>query len=274
MCGIPAKKSRERLDNGLLIDVPGIRQMKGASMAKPMNIESLAALTSALIRGALMQIQGASRNLSSGHERRFQTVLYFLSESEEYVGGAWVMLASGKVRAALALSRWVLEAALDLLWTVADKDRADQRLRDLCGEALRQDAALAENLVKIWRDLAGPLNEKAKRARQMMEDLGAEGLQPLATRMDQLEASGEAGAELGALGPQLYALYRICCAAAHAGLKIWESSDNTILTPERACFVAAASPLYLVLSAHVLTDTGDAAELNNWWSDKVRPLLS
>jgi len=24
MCGIPAKKSRDRLDNGLLIDVPGI----------------------------------------------------------------------------------------------------------------------------------------------------------------------------------------------------------------------------------------------------------
>jgi hypothetical protein len=23
MCGIPAKKSRDRLDNGLLIDVPG-----------------------------------------------------------------------------------------------------------------------------------------------------------------------------------------------------------------------------------------------------------
>jgi hypothetical protein len=28
MCGIPAKKSRDRLDNGLLIDVPGIAFLK------------------------------------------------------------------------------------------------------------------------------------------------------------------------------------------------------------------------------------------------------
>jgi len=242
-------------------------------MAKTMNIDPLAKLTSGLITEALTQIQGASRDLSSGHEQRFQTALYFLAESGEYVDGAWEMLASGKVRAALALSRWVLEAALDLLWVVANRDETDQRLRDLCGQALRQDAVLAESHIKIWPDLADFLNAKAKKARRMMEDIGAEELQPLVVRMDHLEASGEADAKLGQLGPQLYTFYRICCAAEHAGLKIWESSDNTILTPERACFVAAVSPFYLVLSAHVLTETGDPAELNNWWSDKVSPLL-
>ncbi len=127
-------------------------RMKGRSMAKTMNIEALAELTSGLIKGSLIQIRGASQDLSSGHENRFQTALYLLKESGEYVDGAWEMLASGKARAALALSRWVLEAALDLLWAVASRDETDQRLRDLCGEALRQDAILAENLITIWQD--------------------------------------------------------------------------------------------------------------------------
>lgn len=86
--------------------------------------------------------------------------------------------------------------------------------------------------------------------------------------------------------PNLYALYRICCAAAHPGLRGWERfkkigqttvsvepSGNTILTSDMATWMAAASVLYLVSFAHCLTQTGNLESLKDWWNAKVSPLL-
>ena len=133
---------------------------------------------------------------------------------------------------------------------------------------------LAESQVEMWRDLAQPLKARAKRAREKRKELGVDKkLADLSTRMTSgLKPSADAAGKLNGLGSKQYALYKMCCSAVHCSLKIWESSSNTLLIPERACFMAAASPYYLVMNAHVLTDTGDANELKEWWT-KAEPML-
>jgi len=82
--------------------------------------------------------------------------------------------------------------------------------------------------------------------------------------------------------PELYPLYRICCAAAHPSLKVWERfgiEDDSAVSKEPidkqwlACWMAAASTIYLVSLTYCLTKLGDAQQLNKWWKDKVEPLL-
>ncbi|MGE5296690.1 MAG: hypothetical protein ACM3VT_17865 [Solirubrobacterales bacterium] len=97
------------------------------------------------------------------------------------------MLAVDKIRPTFVLSRWVLEAALSLFWVVADSDETNQRLRELVGDALRNDASLAESLVAVWPELIASLNAKANKAREMRDELGVDNkLEDLRTRMANL----------------------------------------------------------------------------------------
>ena len=82
--------------------------------------------------------------------------------------------------------------------------------------------------------------------------------------------------------PGLYPLYRICCAAAHPSLKVWERfaySGNSIIGREPvnkyeiSSWMAAASTFYLVMFSYCLTGLGDSQQLKDWWENKVRPLL-
>jgi len=228
----------------------------------------------------LTGIRSERANSPTGKEKHFRTAEYFLLEARDYVDAAWDILAIGNVGASLGVSRWTLEAAMNLWWVVSSKDRVAQRLTDLAGEALRQDANLLHGLAELWPDQAHVLQRRAAKARQVRNDLGCASLQGLEIRMKDI------GPPDRAEWPDLYVLYRICCSAAHPGLKLWERfdavdqatvssepSNNTIPTLHTASFMAAASPLYLVLFAYCLTETGNADDLKRWWSTKVVPLL-
>jgi hypothetical protein len=86
--------------------------------------------------------------------------------------------------------------------------------------------------------------------------------------------------------PNLYVHYRVCCAAAHPGLKVWErfkmvgqgtvstkASDDTVLTFDMAMWMAAASAFWLASFACSLADTRDTEKLKGWWNAEVAPLL-
>jgi hypothetical protein len=243
---------------------------------------ALKKLTSKLINDALAEIHSERPKSSAANEKHFLTAEYFLSEARDYyVDPAWDMLAIGNVRASLAISRWTLEAAMNLLWVVSDEDKVEQRLIELAREALRQDANLHDGLAGLRSDQAPALKERAGKARQVRSDLGcAKDFPDLAARMKDIKPRDRAD------WPKHYVLYRICCSAAHPGLKLHERfsavgqatvsspcSNNTILTPYIAAFLAAASPLDLVSSCYVLTHTGDLEDLKGWWTTKVVPLL-
>jgi len=242
---------------------------------------ALKRLTSTLINDALAEIRYSRPNSSAGKEKHFRTAEYFLLEARDYVDGAWDMLAIGNVGASLAISRWTLEAAMNLFWVASAEDKVEQRLTDLAGEALRQDANLVADLAQLWPDQAHVLQERANRARQMRNDLGSAKLEPLDNRMKDIRPPDRAD------WPKHYVLYRICCSAVHPGLRLWErftavdqatvsseSSNDTLLTPDIATHMAAATPLFLVSSCCCLTHTGDLLqELRGWWGTKVEPLL-
>jgi hypothetical protein len=80
----------------------------------------------------------------------------------------------------------------------------------------------------------------------------------------------------------LYPLYRICCAAAHPSLKVWERfgiADGSTVYKQNidkqsiACWMAAASTLYLVTHSYCLADLGNIEVLKHWWESQVIPLL-
>jgi hypothetical protein len=248
-------------------------------MVQAVNTTSLQKLTSELIDDAMKEIRSTWRS-SSGKDRCFVTAIYLLDESRAYTAAAWNAITADNALVALALSRWVLEAAMSLWWVVADPNEIDQRLTDLAGEALRGDANLNDGLAQIWTGQSKALRDKAKRAREMRTEIGARELPPLGQMMETTKPPDRPG------WPGFYPLYRICCAAAHPGLRLWErfkdaesptmqarSSKNSILTTETASWMAAVSPLYLVAHSFCLTDAGDAKTLNDWWSKKMSPLL-
>lgn len=253
--------------------MPG--SMQGTANAAP-----LKELTITAVGDALKEIRSKRPYSSVGKEKRFQTAAYFLLEAQDYVAGAWDALAVGNVRVSVTVSRWILEAAMNLWWMVSSVDETEQRLTDLAGEALRQEANLLDALGDLLPDQAHTLRRRAKMARQTRANLESAKVDSLERRMKDNQPPDSPG------WPSLYVFYRICCAAAHPGLRGWERfkrvgqarvstepSGNTMLTPKLAMWMIVSSVLYLVSFAHCLTQTGDLKALTNWWNVKVSPLL-
>jgi hypothetical protein len=247
---------------------------------KTANIRRLKDLTSTLIQEALAKIRQGRHQSSMCDDNRFRTAEYFLLEAGDRVNGAWEMLLIGNARASLAISRWTLEAALNLLWVVSNPDKINQRLTDLVGEALRQDANLREGLAKMWPHRAAALTRSANKARQIRAKLGVVRTTTLDEMMKETKPPDKRE------WPDLYVHYRVCCAAAHPGLKVWERftadgqttistkpSVDTILTSDMAMWMAVAPAFWLVSFAYSLTNHEDAGEMKEWWSAKAAPLL-
>ena len=241
------------------------------------NIASLQILSSDLLDDTLTAIRLHREQSSPPNKEYFLTAEYLLQEAMEYVTGAWEMIKSGKANASIALSRWVLEASLNLLWTVAERDKIEERHKVLIGEALRNDACLLEGLAKLWPDKSHQFESKANEARKIRESLSVEKPEGLDQRLEEIRQSDKAN------WPELYPLYRICCAAAHPSLKVWERfgiadkstvSKDPIDKQSTACWMAATSTFYLVMSTYCLTELGDSKQLKDWWENKVRPLLN
>ncbi|KPJ65884.1 MAG: hypothetical protein AMJ43_09830 [Coxiella sp. DG_40] len=241
------------------------------------NIASLQILSSNLLDDTLTEIRLHRKESSPPNEEYFPTAEYLLQEAMEYVAGAWEMVKSGKSNASIALSRWVLEASLNLLWIMADEDKIEERHTVLIGEALRNDACLLEGLAKLQPDESHQFESKANEARRIRNDLGVEKPESLEKRLEKIRIHDKAN------WPELYSLYRICCAAAHPSLKVWERfviADNSTVYKDPidkkslACWMVTASTFYLVMSTYCLTELGDSAQLKDWWKNKVWPLLN
>ena len=193
-------------------------------------IVSLKTLSSDLLDKTLAEIRLHRKESSPRNGKYFLTAEYFLQEATEYIAGAWEMIKSGKSNASIALSRWVLEASLNLLWTVADRDKIDERLKILCGEALRNHACLLEGLAKLFPDKSSRFESEANKVRETRKGLCVEKPESLDKRLNSIKKQPEM-ANL----PELYPLYRICCAAAHPDLKVWErfgSADSLTVSKD------------------------------------------
>jgi hypothetical protein len=245
-------------------------------MSSCSNIRTLKILSSDLLEAALKEMRSCREKTSPPNTEHFLTAEYLLQEAMEYVAGAWEMIIFVKPNASIALSRWVLEASLNLLWTVADRNKIEERLKVLVGEALRSDACLLEGLAKLWPDKSHQFESKANEARRIRKNFGVEKPESLYKRLEEIRQPDKAN------GPGLYPLYRIGCAAAHPDLKVWErfcsaadstASKDPIDKQSIACWMAAASTLYLVTHAYCLTELGDIELLKHWWEREVVPLL-
>jgi hypothetical protein len=245
-------------------------------MKRRSNIVSLKKLSSELLGNTLKEIREHRKKSSPPNEVYFPTAEYLLQEAMEYTIGAWEMIKSGKPNASIALSRWVLEASLDLMWTVAEEDKIEERHKMLLGEALRNDACLLEGLAKLQPDEKQKFESKANEARKIRKNLGVEKPEGLGKRLEEIMQAGKVS------WPEMYPLYRICCAAAHPDLKVWErfgiKANSTfpkdpVEKRSIACWMAVASTFYLVIFTYRLTELGDAKKLKEWWENQVGPLL-
>jgi len=245
-------------------------------MSNSNKIASLQTLSSDLLDKTLAEIRLHRKESSPLNEDYFFIAEYFLQEAMEYVTGAFEMIESGKSNASIALSRWVLEASLNLYWTVADSDKIDERLKILQGEAWRNEACINEGLAKLYPNKSQQFKKNATEARKTRKNLGVEKPENLYERLESIEEQSETN------WPSLYSLYRICCASAHPNLNVWERfglADGTIVSKDPidkqsiACWMAAASTFYLVIFTYKLTELGDSKQLKDWWENKVRPLL-
>jgi hypothetical protein len=237
------------------------------------DITMLKKITNKHLEDALNNIQSGQKEPSM--EKYFRTAEYILLEAKEFVDGAWKMIECNKCNASLALSRWGLEASMNLLWAVDDKGKTEQRLTDLVGEALRNEANLNEGKANLWPEQASVLESKARKAREMRKDLAVEELASLDTRIRNIKEVANI--------PNPYVLYRICCSSAHPSLRVWERFRNignetvtlkSIDNKRIACWMAAASIFYLVSSVYCLTELGNVQNLKDCWSKQVAPLLS
>jgi hypothetical protein len=246
-------------------------------MSNPNKIASLKTLSSDLLDKALAEIRLHRKESSPPNEDYFFIAEYFLQEAMEYVNGAFEMIELGKSNASIALSRWVLEASLNLHWTVADSDKIDERLNILQGEAWRNEACLQEGLAKLYPKKSQQFLNNAIKARKNRKDLGVEKPDDLYKRLESIEKETETN------WPNLYPLYRICCASAHPKLNVWERfgfADGTIVSKDPndkqsiACWMAVASTFYLTIFTYKLTELDNSKQLKELWEKKIRPLLN
>jgi hypothetical protein len=240
------------------------------------NITKLRDLSIALLSDGLKEIQTHQQKADSENEACIISGEYLLLEAKEYVEATWSMILSEKYNASLSLSRWILEASLNLFWAVAEKEEKDDKLKILAGEALKCEANLQEGLAVLWPEEATAYNNNAQHARQVRNSLRVKRLENLGKRMEDIKQ------ENNPKWPDLYPLYKICCRSSHPGLKVWErfdhSDDETISREpvsfhDTAIWMAASSTFYLVTFTYCLVGLGDSEHLKAWWKNKVRPLL-
>ena len=230
-----------------------------------MEIDALRLLTCNLVEEAWTEVSSLPAT-GPAQEARHSVASYYLFASREYIVGAWQMLSENKRLAALALSRWPLEGALNLLWVLADNGEVDQRINDLRAKALWQEEALQRGIAEALPNFATPHGEAAERVANAARSLGGRSVASLEKRMEELEATDIATGRLGELGPKLYVYYRICSVAIHAHPRVWEDPDKRVAKPWVIYRIAASSPLYLVAAVYCLTGSGDIDKLYKWWA--------
>ena len=230
---------------------------------------ALRSRTGDLLDRALGDIRDARSDRGSS-DAPSQVAEYLLKEAREYLDGAWEMLLGRKPRASLALSRWLLEAALNLLWVVADQREVEARLASLRADALRLAALQHEGMAEVVPSQARARRALAKEARRLVCEENAASLKPLAHRVDEAKES------FGDETPSIYPLFRACSAAAHpnlAPLALPTPRVRVQYLEDLAIWMAAAPTLYLVAGASALVGVGDAVSLKRWWTEEVAPLL-
>jgi hypothetical protein len=185
------------------------------------------------------------------------------------VDAAFALLETGKPRASLAVSRWILQAALDLVCATSKQAEVDKELLRLRAEALRQWKNLFKGLATLYPDDAVYLSAQAECCRVARVELVGDKEPPLTKLEPRLKAA------LGPNGPvtheQVYTLYRICCAAAHPALG--SPQPQAVWWPKMAKFMAAASTFHLVAASYCLIGLDDADSMKTWWEGEVSPLL-
>ena len=245
-------------------------------MSTTENVNRLRELSITLTSDALEEIRSHRQKADTKNEVHLISGEYLLIEGAEYVEATWQAILSERYNASLALSRWILEAALNLSWAVANKQEKDSKLRILAGEALRCEANLQEGLAILRPKEATTFYKNAEEARTVRESLGVDKPLDLERRLQDIKQ------EDNPKWPDLYPFYRICCGAAHPSLKVWERfahcegttvSTEPISKQDIACWIAAASALYLVTFVYCLAELGDLDQLKAWWADEVSPLL-
>ncbi len=234
-----------------------------------------------LLEKSLCEIQGHPSQASQHCEGRFRAAEYLLIEAREYVDAAFNLLEAGKARASLSVSRWILEAALNFLWATVQPNEVNHRLRLLVAEALRLEAARLEGLASLYPGDANRLRTEVNARRKERVNLVGKGEPRLAPLEERLRSA--IGSDQSVSYKELYALYRICCAAAHPNLAVWrrfgfgpDGARVTSAPPEStqiAVWMVAASTFHLVTGAYCLTNLGDAKSLKTWWEQEIAPLL-
>ncbi len=234
-----------------------------------------------LLKNALAEIRRERTKTAAQKEARFRVAEFLLCEALEYVEASCEALEADRPRAALATSRWLLEAALNLFWVTAEPSELDERLKLLAAEAIRLEAARAEGLSELYPAQAEQYKRDAAAKRLELKNLIGQKksqLKSLDNRMKSIQLDRQSKAL-----PNVYSLYRVCCGAAHPGLEFSRRFNSapggvTVTSPPPdqmaiARFISIASTLWLVSAAYHLTDLGDAESLNRWWKEQIVSLL-
>jgi hypothetical protein len=237
-----------------------------------------------LLDKALSEIRQAHPRAPRKMLARSYTAQYLLTEAKEYVEASWDLLKAGRSRASLCTSRWVLEAALNLLWVnAAGPAQVDSRLRLLEAEALRLDAARLEGLADMNPDPNQAKEYKALAAteRDRLKRIVPKTGWPLKSLDFRIKSIMKYLQAKSMSNP--YDWYRVCCAAAHPGLELWrrfcDAPGGAMVTSrppdevEVARRMAAAATVNLVGGAYTLTGKRDCTGLITLWKNKIVPLL-
>ena len=250
--------------------------------------DALQNMCDGLLRNAARRVRRERPRALQALEGRFRVGEFLLAEAQEFAVSAWEELKAGRSRASLATSRWLLEAALNLLWVTAPQGDLEDRLRFLVAEALRQEGALLDGLVELNAVQAKQFGfeERAVEARQRGKELMEQVVERYRRSLDARIKSIMPLLQAKGCSKNPYALYRICCGAAHPGLDIRRRFQlcpgGATVTRGRpdltsiACFVLAASTWWLIGGVYQLALPNKPkllAELTDWWANKVSPLI-
>jgi len=247
-------------------------------------LNSLRESTAELLNTALDKIRRARANSRGGMQARFRIAEYLLNQARQYTEASWDLLKAEKPEASLAVSRWVLEAALDLLWAIAESTETEDRIKFLASEGLRLEALRLEALPDWDPNQAAEYRESAADARSERDRLGnlhRKYSRSLEVRIISLRKQLEAKSIANP-----YTLYRLCCGASHPAIDLWRmfslgpggatvtrDAPHDVEQNALARYISAVAALHLVSGAYCLTNVGDSKDLKAWWEDQVVPLL-
>lgn len=237
-----------------------------------MSIDQLEINTIEFLKKSTTDIEKHINDNSSLMRRRL--IAYgIICESESYLTSAWRELKAGALRPSIMMTRWLVEAAMDVMWACHDNESINSKLDALTKRSFQEEKKRLRSIQSLYPDSIAHLEQNIAQINDEVNSINVGPMPNLADRMRLVPQPGNFN---------MYDLYRICCEASHPRIELWNwyKYENDVILKKKprstsnfTIWLISASSFYLAIATLNLAQAGEVESARKHWLTKISPFI-